>query len=57
MKESDFTPLMDTLSQNADDKVSIAHALIGGLCNKGACEGFYPLSSSFRVYSRFCVRH
>lgn len=42
MKESDFTPLRDTLSQNADDMVSIAHALIGGLCNKGACEGFCP---------------
>lgn len=42
MKESDFTPLMDTLSQNAYDKVSIAHALIGSLCNKGACEGFCP---------------
>lgn len=42
MKESDFTPLRDTLSQNADDMVSIAHALIGGLCNKGTCEGFCP---------------
>lgn len=35
MKDSDFTPLRDTLSQNADDMVSITHALIGGLCNKG----------------------
>lgn len=35
MKGSDFTPLRDTLSQNADDVVSITHALVGGLYNKG----------------------
>lgn len=56
MKNSYFTPLRETLSQNAAYTVSITHALIwGSLQQKGLVKVSALLSSSFRISSRFCV--
>lgn len=58
MKNSYFTPLRETLSKNANDMVSITHALTwGSLQQKGLVKVSALLSSSFGIYSRFSIRH